>query len=200
MALARVLLISSLVFVFTPATAATVAAEDDGWQAFGHALTLVQTLVGIAARSDGPQANLKGIDDVLAGRNSEANRAIAGLLEDATADMPLEYRDRVAAIGRDLTSLARRGLAQTPAEPVSTEGALQARKELNAMGLAYYDPKQFLDAVRRDDALAVELYVAGRGVNLASRGADGRSAFDIARANGNPRVTELLSRNLPAGR
>ena len=34
------------------------------------------------------------LNDVLAGRNSEANRAIAGMLDEATADMPAEYRDR----------------------------------------------------------------------------------------------------------
>jgi hypothetical protein len=174
--------------------------DDDGWQAFGHALTLVQTLVGMAARSDDRQAGLKGIDDVLAGRNSEANRAVAGLLEDATSDMPPQYRDRVAAIGRDLSALARRGIAQTPADSGSMERALQARKDLNAMGLSYFDARQFLDAVKRDDALAVELYVLGRGVNLSSRDADGRRALDIARANGNAGVADLLAKNLPAAR
>src|SRR5947208_2829220 len=62
----------------TTAPGATSAAQEEGWQAFGHALTLVETLVGIAARSDDPQANLKGIDDVLAGRDPKANSAIAG--------------------------------------------------------------------------------------------------------------------------
>ena len=198
MSFVRTLLIACLLASTVPARAAD---DDDGWQAFGHALTLVQTLVGLAARSDDPQAGLKGIDDVLAGRNPEANRAIAGLLEEATSDMPAQYRDKVAAIGRDLTAVARRGIAQGPAGgPASVEAALQARKDLNAMGLAYHDPRQFLDAVKRDDALAVELYVLGRGVNLASRDADGRSALDIARASGNARVAELLARNLPAAR
>ena len=194
----RVVLVCALSLSALPARAA--ASEDDGWQAFGHALTLVQTLVGIAARSDDPQTNLKGIDDVLAGRNGEANRAIAGLFEDATSDMPPQYRDRVAAIGRDLTSLARRGIAQSPAGPASTDQALQARKELNAMGLSYFDAKQFLEAVKRDDALAVELYVLGRGINLSSRDADGRTAIDVARANGNARMADLLAKNPLAGR
>ncbi|HZQ71919.1 MAG TPA: hypothetical protein VFB08_03310 [Burkholderiales bacterium] len=176
--------------------------DDDGWQAFGHALTLVQTLVGIAARSDDPQANLKGIDDVLAGRNPEANTAIAGLLQDATADMPPQYRDKVASIGRDLTTLARRGIADAAAQPPigGADAALQARKDLTAMGLSYHDPKQFLDAVKRDDALAAELFIQGRGVNLSARDADGRSALDIARANGNTRLAQLLARSLPAAR
>ena len=54
--------------------------------------------------------------------------------------------------------------------------------------------------MKRDDALAVELFIAGRGVNLGSRDADGRSAAEIARANGNARLAELLARNLPAAR
>jgi hypothetical protein len=194
----QLLLVTCMLGAALPARAA--AEEDDGWQAFGHALTLVQTLVGIAARSDDPQASLKGIDDVLAGRNEDANRAIAGLLNDATADMPSEYRDKVAAIGRDLTVAARRDLAKAPAAAVSPDRALQARKDLNAMGLSYYDAKQFLDAVKRDDALAVELYIVGRGVNLSARDADGRSALDIARAQKNARLADLLARNLPAAR
>jgi hypothetical protein len=211
MKLVRALLVASLILPALPSQAA--AAEEEGWESFGHALSLVQTLVGIAARSDNPEANLKGIDDVQAGRNAEANRAMAGLFQEATSDMPMEYRDKVAAIGRDLTSMARKGIAKSPqgSGPAfhgtapgelgsSVEHSIQARKDLNAMGLSYHDPKQFLDAVRRDDALAVELYVVGRGVNLASRDADGRSAVDIARANGNARVTELLARNLPAAR
>ena len=32
------------------------------------------------------------------------------------------------------------------------------------MGLSYYDHGQFLDAVKRNDELAVELFIAGKGV------------------------------------
>ena len=68
------------------------------------------------------------------------------------------------------------------------------------MGLRYHDSKDFLEAVKRDDLLAVELFIAGRGVNLSSRDGDGRSAADLARASGNARMTELLARSLPAAR
>jgi len=68
------------------------------------------------------------------------------------------------------------------------------------MGLSYYDPKQFLDAVKRDDELAAELYIDARGVNLSARDAEGRSALDIARANGNTRLAQVLAKNLPAAR
>lgn len=190
-------LVVALAFAVAPAH----AAEEGGWESFGHALTLVQTLVGIAARSDNPERHLKEIDEVLAGRNSEANRAFLGLFSEATADLPPEDRAKVAAIGRDLTTMARRGIAKGPsASAGANDAAFQARKDLTAMGLTYHDPKQFLDAVARDDALAVELFIAGRGVNLGARDPQGRAALDIARANGNARMAELLARNLPAAR
>ena len=175
-----------------PAPAATQ--DEEGWKAFGHALTLTQILMR-TAQADDPD---KAIDDVLAGRSTEANRAIAGLLEEATADMPSEYRSRVASIGQDVASMARKQIGK----PVtaSPDRALQARKDLTAMGLKYHDPNEFLAAVERDDALAVELFIEGRGVNLGSKDAKGRTALDIARAKGNQPMAQLLARNLPAAR
>jgi hypothetical protein len=187
---ARVLAVVSLLAF----TAPVFAAEDE---AFGHALTLVQMFVRVAAQSDDPKASLKALDDVLAGRNTEANRAFAGLLEEATADMPTENRDKVASIARDLASTARKEIAKPPLESIGPERSLQARKDLTAMGLRYYDDTQYLDAVKRNDALAVELYLLGRGINASVKGSDGRSALDIARANKNDRLVGLLSRNLP---
>lgn len=196
MKLSRIALFSVLAFTL-PAQAAT-GADEEGWTAFGHALTLAQVLMRIAAQSDDPN---KGFDDVLAGRSTEANRAIAGMLEEATADMPPEYRSRVASIGQDVAALARKQAAKAPPSAApSADRALQARKDLTAMGLRYHDPKDFLDAVKRDDALAVELFIEGRGVNLGARDAQGNSALDIARAKGNQPMAELLARSLPATR
>jgi hypothetical protein len=207
MKLARALLLLPLLLPMAPANAAV---EDDGWPAFGHALTLVQMFVRIAAQSSDPNASLKAMDDVLAGRNTEANRAMAGILEEATADMPADHRAKVASIGRDLAALARKEAGKPRIDGVSADRApvesersarsLQARKDLNAMGLRYFDASQYLDAVKRDDALAVELFILGEGVNLSSRDQDGRSAQDIARANGNARIQALLARSLPAAR
>ena len=186
----RILLLVSLLAATLPAR----AASDD--EALGHALTLIQTIVRLSTQANPEQ----GITDMLAGRNTEANRAIAGLFEGATSEMPPAYRDKVASIGRDLAIYVAKNPVTTAIDTVSTERSLQARKDLNAMGLKYHDEKEFLDAVKRNDALAVELYVAGRGVNLASRTWDGRTAADIARGNGNNQLAELLSRNLPATR
>ena len=202
MKLVRILLLSTLVLPAVPAAAAEEQAPG-----FGHMLTLMQVFVRLAGQTDDPAAGLKAMDDVLAGRNLEANQAAAGLFSEMTAGMPAEHRAKVASIAGDVLSLARRDLGKEQgrqpaafAPAASTETSLQARKDLTAMGLRYFDAKDYLEAVKRGDELAVELFIAGRGVNLASRDADGRSAAEIARASGNPRVAELLSRNLPAAR
>ena len=183
------------------ASARSATSSDENWPALDHALTLVHLFINIAAQSSEPLAGLGAVDDILAGRNNEANRAIAGLFNEATADMPEQQRSKVAGIGRDLVAIARKDLWRpTSSRSASPDNALQARKDLTAMGLSYHSAQQFLDAVKRDDALAVELYVTGRGVNLASRDASGRSALDIAKSNGNTALAELLSRNLPAAR
>jgi hypothetical protein len=202
MKLARVFLVAAILSPF-----AAQASEDE---AFGHALTLVQMFVRSAMVSDDPKAGLAALDNVLSGRNTEANQAFAGLFQEATAELPAQHRDKVAAIGRDLAGVARKEIGKEQVRlqmapivydrPRSFEGALQARKDLTAMGLRYYDSGQFLDSVKRDDMLAVELYLVGGGVDVAGKGRDGRSAVDIARANRNERLAELLSRNLPAAR
>jgi hypothetical protein len=191
MKLARTLLFASLALPALPAA----AAPDDGDRVLGHMLTLVQSVVRIAAHAETPQESLRAFDEVLAGRNADVNRAVMGLFDEMTVDLSARNRDRMAAIGRDLATIGRKDLKRQPAvEPLS------ARKDLNAMGLRYYDEKQFLDAVKRNDELAVELFIAGRGVNLSGRDADGRSALEIARDNGNAPLAELLARNLPAAR
>jgi hypothetical protein len=194
MKLVRLLLAAALLVPALPA----LAADDDA--ALGHMLSLMQVFVRMAAQSDDPVAGLKAMDDVLAGRNAQANQAAAGLLHEITADMPSAQRQQMASIAGDVLGLARRDLGKAPSETVSTDKSLQARKDLNAMGLRYFDARDYLEAVKRDDALAVELFIAGRGVNLASRDADGRSASEIARANGNAQLAELLARSLPAAR
>jgi hypothetical protein len=197
MKLLRILLITSAVTLALPARAAT---DDPDWTAFGHVLTLVQTLVRIGAQPNSDQA----FAELLSGHNPEANQAIASLFAGATAEMPDEYRARIASMGRDLASLALQNpvaKSSSAAAPIlSNDRTLQARKELTAMGLSYYDQGQFLDAVKRNDELATELFIAGRGVDLTKRAWSGRTALDIARDNGNTRLAELISRNLPPAR
>ena len=176
-----------------------VRAADDAqdWTAFGHMLTLLQTAMRIGVSPSPDQA----MADLLAGRNYEANQAIASLFAGATAEMPDEYRQRIAAMGREMAELALKQQAAAPATgAISADRSLQARKDLSAMGLKYYDHGQFLDAVKRNDELATELFIAGKGVDLTERAWSGRTALDIARDNGNTRLADLIARNLPAKR
>ena len=173
------------------------AADDaQDWAAFGNLLTLVQTAVRIGSNPNPDQA----MADLLAGRNHEANQAMASLFAGATAEMPEEYRERVASLGRDFAALALKNPVSSTAETISVQRSLQARKDLTAMGLRYYDEGQYLDAVKRNDQLATELFIASRGVNPDARTWTGRSALDIARDNGNTQLADLISRSLPAKR
>jgi hypothetical protein len=170
---------------------------DEDWTAFGHVLTLMQQVIRLGNHPYPDQA----MADLLGGRNPEANQAIASLFAGATAEMPPEYRDKVASMGRDLAAMAlRSNPAPAAVQAISADRSLQARKDLTAMGLKYYDHAEFLDAVKRNDQLAVELFIAARGVNLEERAWSGRTALDIARDNGNTQLAELLSRSLPAKR
>jgi|SRR5689334_259528 len=188
------ILIALSILAAAPARAANYDNED--WAAFGHVLTLIQQAVRVGTNPYPDQA----MADLLAGRNPEANQAIASLFAGATAEMPEQYKEKFAAIGRDIASYAMKHPLPSAVEAISADRSLQARKDLNAMGLRYHDESQFLDAVKRNDALAVELFIAGRGVNLEAKTWTGRSALDIARDNGNTQLAELLSRSLPARR
>ncbi len=182
-------------FASSAAVRASSPAADD-WQTFGRMLSLVHSFVRIAAQSPDPQAMNKGVDAMLAGENEDVNRAAQGLFQEMFEDMPPQYRGQVAAVAQDLVGLARRERARAALqpEPLAVERALQARKDLHAMGLRYHDAQQFLEAVRRNDALAVELYLHARGVNLSARDAEGRSALEIARASGDQRMLALFER------
>ena len=189
--------LTACVFAWAPASALGFGTDADDDVGFGHVLALVHSFVRIAAQSEDPKVVEKHVDEVFAGQNPGANRAASALFDDITQDMTDAERQTFGALARDLMVLARREQARAAAHPqalvTDPQRALAARKELHSMGLRYYDAGQFLDAVKRNDALAVALYVEGRGVNLAARDADGRSALDIAGAAGNQQIVGLLS-------
>ncbi len=68
---------------------------------------------------------------------------------------------------------------------------LEARKQLTAMGLQYFDQAQFASAIRRGDQLAVALFVAGCGVSKDAA-VDGKTALVLAQEMGKAEVIELL--------
>lgn len=151
------------------APAAHAAEDADDWKLIGGILALVQQVVHEAATSPDPAAAQKKVDAILSGGSDEANRVAAGVADEMFRDIPAEQRVVAAALGRDLLTLARRDQARAAAQPKaavepSRDDALQARKELHAMGLRYWDEQQFLEAVRRGDRIAVDLFLAARGL------------------------------------
>jgi hypothetical protein len=193
----RNLLVAALLIPVLPAQ----ATEQPADASLGHVLALVHTFVRLAAESDSSAVSLRAIDEVLAGRNAAANEAIAGLMKEALADVSPENRATIAAIGRDLVSVARKNLlGMRPGETLFADRSFEARKQLNALGLTYHDPKQFLEAVKRNDTLAAELFIAGRGVDLSSTDFWGRDAVDFARRNNNEPLAQLILRSRPAAR
>lgn len=83
--------------------------------------------------------------------------------------------------------------SSAPAATVSSQ--LEARKELTAMGLQYFDQKQFIAAIQRGDKLAFELFVAGGGIDISAE-LDGKTPLQVARENGRTQIFALLRTRL----
>lgn len=140
------------------------ASEDaEDWRLFGNVLALVQQFVRVAAAAPDAEAAQKGVDGMLAGKNAETNRAAGDVLSEVLREMPAEQRGAFTSIARDVLTIARRENLRAPVEREKDE-ALRARKELHAMGLRYWDEQQYQEALRRGDRIAVDLYVAGKGL------------------------------------
>lgn len=156
----------------TPLAQAADAEADADWKLFGGILSLVQSFVHIAATNDDPQVMQERMDRLLAGRDAEANRIAGDLMKDMGEDMPAQYRSTVSALARDVLAIARREQAREAARGAAAADvheAIQARKDLAAMGLRYWDEEQFREAARRNDAIALDLYARGRGIDEAVR-------------------------------
>jgi hypothetical protein len=152
------LLVSSLSSV--PALA---SGDAEDWRLFGNVLALVQQFVRVAAAAPDAESAQKGVDSVLAGGNAEANRAAADVLSEVLREMPAEQRGAFTSIARDVLTIARREQLRAPVER-DREDALRARKELHAMGLRYWDEQQYREAMQRGDRIAVDLYLAAKGL------------------------------------
>jgi hypothetical protein len=173
-------LLALVLLVPLAASAATVPDDADDWKMIGGVLSLVQQVVHLAANSPDRDAAQKSVEAMVSGQNAQANRIAAGVMDEALQDVPAEQRAVFVAIGRDLLTLARRerervaaaperGISADPA-PARAPDPVQARKELQAMGLNYWDEQQFLAAARRGDRIAVDLFLAAKGLSAdASR-------------------------------
>jgi ankyrin repeat protein len=79
------------------------------------------------------------------------------------------------------------------ASAASPQGPVQARKELTAMGLSYNNQDQFLSAVRKKDQIAIDLFVAGKGIDLnAVDPKSGMTALKTTYKAGDIKLTRYL--------
>jgi len=170
--------------VLAPAHAADPAADD--WSTFSRFLSILQVVMQSAAKDDGKQSQ-QAVEDILAGRNAEANE----LAKELFSDVPAAEREKMLSIGRSLLALQQRQAVE--ARRLGDDAsAIRARKDLADMGLTYHDKQQFLDAVKRGDVIAVRLFIVGRGVDPGAADVWGTSALELAKRNGNPELIALL--------
>ncbi len=100
---------------------------------------------------------------------------------------------------------AQAAMATAPAAPASAPPSppaagsayspLEARKELTAMGLQYFDQAQFIAAIQRGDKLAFELFVAGGGVDIGAE-TNGKTPLQTAREHGRTQIFAMLRARL----
>jgi hypothetical protein len=110
----------------------------------------------------------------------------------ATAKDVQEEMIHTLPIPRTAASLAAPFANGMPVTGAMTQWPeLEARKQLTAMGLQYFDQGQFLSAIRRSDQLAVALFIAGRGVDKDTS-LDGKTALAVAQEVGKPEIIQLL--------
>ena len=176
-------LLRALFVLSLACAAATVqASEADEWTSFGRMLSLVQGFLQLSAESGGDAKRAeKHFDGLLSGNNAEANK----LAEEMFGDLPGEQRGQVLLLARSLVALGQQQ-AQAERRRAEEGDALQARKDLAAMGLSYFDRQQFLAAVKRNDRLAVQRYLGGKGV-------DPRAGLEAAKGAGLSEMEQLLA-------
>src|SRR5262249_56465451 len=116
------------------------AARD--WTAFSRFLSLLRLVTRAAAascpRGGGPAqgcdaaAGQKAVDDILNGRNPDAN----ALMLEIFADVPPPEREKMLSIGRSLAAMSTKEIA-VDARAVNEARAVRARQDLARMGRTY---------------------------------------------------------------
>lgn len=100
-------------------------------------------------------------DKALAADPAPAGQAMPVAATDAAPGVPGQgMPPELAAVQARIAGMFRQpGAPSAVAGDSGTNPALQARKDLSAMGLSYYSQEQFVDAARRGDQMACELFV-----------------------------------------
>lgn len=91
---------------------------------------------------------------------------------------------------------AASGQAAIPIAPLAAapqQAKIEARKNLNGMGMTYHSQEQFVAAIRRKDDMAVQLFLDGEGIDVSTKDKNGKTPFDIAREIGAVNITKIIS-------
>jgi hypothetical protein len=188
MALKRFLVALLAAGAFGTAHAQSATIQTD-WATFGKFLSVIHVLMQASEKSGGDsKAVQQAMDDILSGRNADAN----ALALEIFGEMPAPEREKMLSIGRSMAAMGQRQAA-TELRASGNAAAMQARKDLTSIGLVYHDKNQFLDAVKRNDLLAAQLFIAGRGVDPNAKDLLGVSALDIAKRGGNAEMIALIA-------
>lgn len=185
--------------------------------------TLTKAAAADAERGDGKNVNTL-LETILNGKHKETNALAAEMFAELPmaereklfalgkdiADLAKKSQQAPAKraaepVVRNERSDAYYYAPQSPAPAVrepaqvasvndSGRNAVQARKELNEMGLSYFDTSAYLAAVRRGDRIAVERYLSGRGVQPLAKDERGRDAAQVADDIGDAALAAMIRR------
>ncbi len=88
--------------------------------------------------------------------------------------------------------------AMAMAAPVATpqQVKVEARKNLNAMGMTYHSHEQFIAAIKRKDDVAVQLFLDGGGIDLSRKDSGGKTPLELATEIGATDIVELIQAKL----
>jgi hypothetical protein len=170
------------------------AAQPDNDPTFGMMLSLVQSFMGAAledSKTGTERAVPRLVDQMLAGKHSEANRLFSGMFAELPAGERTQF-EGITSQMRELAQIESRREATSGVVQRSERHAIDARKELASIGLTYHNNEQFLAAVKRGDLIAARLFVAGQGVDLTARDGDGQTASEIASKHGSQEMWALV--------
>lgn len=155
---------------------------------------------GIAKTVEGDDAERarKNTSEMLA----SLRKALPELLVDLV-ELPGSAPERPdgAAVDQRLAAVAPKPQAPALPMPAATTpaatgmaAAIEARKQLTSMGLAYYGVDAFHEAIRRVDAIAVQLFVDAGAVASNAKGKDGLTAVEVAAATGDQSLIDIIRR------
>ncbi|NYT63810.1 hypothetical protein H0A66_15945 [Alcaligenaceae bacterium] len=151
---------------------------------------------------------IRGSDEERAKNELQKNiESIRGKLPDVLVErieipgIPVETPD-LAAVTALIPAAEVAALDSDPRATTSVPGAAQpprsdkveARKNLHEIGLTYHSQAQFIDAIKRNDELAVELFISAGAVNPDAAGKDGKTPLQLSKSE---KITMLLEGKQP---